>query len=459
MVEIVNKDNMEKLASLQKEEKEKQIVQNDNPFGFHCNDQGGVKSTSQMNVVKCLTKLKPLKKLFRFNEFTESIDVSRNQKIDLSKYGVPTIYFEKGKINDSAVNGLITYLDTIPEVSVTFKAPLIISAIDTVSKANKYNPVKDWLNECRTKWIDAGKPSKIHTTWEDFLGIENTKANHLIEELISMGVVAKAFDPTTKFDFVCDLVGGQGVGKTTFLMKLAPSPDYYTDQFNSFDNKDDYENMRNVLIVNDDEMTASNSASFEVIKKFVTMQKFSYRPPYGRYPITFGKKFVLFRTTNEIAHLKDKSGDRRFLSLLCNKDLQKKHPVKYMTREDVELFWGEVVDMYIKAKEAGVDPFDLTDSNEIMLERSRKQFISTTALEDTLTEVLDSKYSNADFIGQKDLYDKVAYEDGTGTLTPNQKQQVKHLMEHLGWSLTKPDGKPYIRRIDSKPMRGWAKKM
>lgn len=80
-----------------------------------------------------------------------------------------------------------------------------------------------------------------------------------------MGAVAKAYNPKTKFDFVLDLVGGQGVGKTSLLQKLAPLG-LYTDQFNTFSNKDDFEVMKNALIVNDDEMTASNSASFEEIK-------------------------------------------------------------------------------------------------------------------------------------------------------------------------------------------------
>ncbi|TAT07607.1 virulence protein E, partial [Lactiplantibacillus plantarum] len=73
--------------------------------------------------------------------------------------------------------------------------------------------------------------------------------------------VAKAHNPKTKFDFVLDLVGGQGAGKTTFLQKIAPLG-YYTDQFSTFDNKDDYAVMRRALIINDDEMTATNNASF-----------------------------------------------------------------------------------------------------------------------------------------------------------------------------------------------------
>ena len=34
-----------------------------------------------------------------------------------------------------------------------------------------------------------------------------------------VGAVAKVYEPFTKFDYVLDLVGGQGVGKTSLLQK------------------------------------------------------------------------------------------------------------------------------------------------------------------------------------------------------------------------------------------------
>ncbi|MEB3364937.1 VapE family protein [Lactobacillus sp. R2/2] len=82
--------------------------------------------------------------------------------------------------------------------------------------------------------------------------------------------------------------------------------------------------MKNALIVNDDEMTASNEASFEEIKKFITMQDFEYRKPYGHKPLHFRKKFVIARTTNEVRHLRDRSGDRRFLSIYADPEKQTK---------------------------------------------------------------------------------------------------------------------------------------
>ncbi len=43
--------------------------------------------------------------------------------------------------------------------------------------------------------------------------------------------------------------------------------DWYTDQFTDFKDKDSYSNMLRALIVNDDEMTATNNSDFANLKK------------------------------------------------------------------------------------------------------------------------------------------------------------------------------------------------
>ena len=85
-----------------------------------------------------------------------------------------------------------------------------------------------------------------------------------------------------KFDYVLDLVGGQGAGKTTLLKKMGGK--FYTDQFTDFRDKDSYAIMLRALIVNDDEMTASNNSSFEDLKKFVSAEQLEFRSPYNRRP-------------------------------------------------------------------------------------------------------------------------------------------------------------------------------
>lgn len=308
---------------------------------------------------------------------------------------------------------------------------------------NSYNPVVDYMNEAYARW---DKKRRLDDLFPNFLGAEKNETEILITRLWFMGAVAKAYDPKVKFDFVLDIVGGQGAGKTTMLQKLAPLG-LYTDQFNTFTDKDDFEVMKNALIVNDDEMTASNKASFEVIKKFITMQVFEYRKSYARKSERFMKKFVMARTTNEVRHLKDRSGDRRFISIYANKKRQKMSPVTDLQPNYVKQIWGEAVWLYKNSK----DPFLLTKGQEKLLEENREQFRYTSGLEDELMDVLDNKFKNQDFIKNTEL--ALALFNDRDALGRNTKEtrDIRYYMEHLGYKVGAR------KRIEGKIVRGFAK--
>ena len=263
-----------------------------------------------------------------------------------------------------------------------------------------------------------------------------------------MGAVAKAYNPKVKFDFVLDLVGGQGVGKTSLLQKTAPLG-LYTDQFNTFSNKDDFEVMKNALIVNDDEMTASNDASFEEIKKFITMQQFEYRKAYAHKSDIFLKKFVIARTTNEIRHLKDRSGDRRFISIFANADKQKKSPITDLNDEYVQQVWGEAVWLYKNTKE----PFLLDKHQRELLAENRKQFRYTSGLEDELNTVLENKFAKKEFISNYELAFEIFKDRDALSRNTKDARDVRYFMEHLGYEVGAR------KKVDGKTVAGFAKKL
>ncbi|KAA8807141.1 VapE domain-containing protein, partial [Lactobacillus crispatus] len=173
----------------------------------------------------------------------------------------------------------------------------------------------DYMNEA---YKNYDKKRRLDDFFPDFLGVTKSDASILITRLWFMGGVAKVYHPLTKVDQSLDLVGSQGVGKTSILQNLAPYG-LYTDQFNSFTDKDDLSNLIGMFIINDDEMTASSKSSFEEMKRFLTDNNFKYRPPYAKHPKQFTKKFIFARTTNDRTYLKDKTGTRRFLPLMSHK--------------------------------------------------------------------------------------------------------------------------------------------
>lgn len=391
------------------------------------NDNGNVKATLK-NTAIILQSDSNLKGLLRYNQFSQKIDVIQDKELTVS--GLLPLTLEKGQLKDSDEQAILTYLAS-SSYQVQPTLVTLETAIGVTAHAFAYNPVTDYMNEAAKEW---DKKPRLKGFLHKYLGADESEVNELSFRLWMLGAVAKAYDPYTKFDYVLDLVGGQGVGKTTLLKDLAQLDDLntYTDQFEGFSGRDDKSAFAGCLIANDDEMTASNNSSFEEVKKFITTQEFAYRPAYAHHIQHFHKGFVLARTSNEVQHLKDRSGDRRFLSIECNKDEQEKHPVVYLKPKEIKQLWGEVVNLYKQYKKQNKNPFDLSKEEQDILSQGREKFRQTTEVEDALNGLFDSQYKNRQFIPAYELKT-----DMIGALdhTPSRKEMssIRYLMGHKGF--------------------------
>lgn len=395
---------------------------------FILDSHNNIKRNSIKNVVAILENDPLFKGAFQYNEFSEENEITK----DISE-----LHIKKGNFIDAYDDEIANYIESQEDYDhVFFDKNRIDSAINVVSRRNAFNPMLNYMNEAYNKW---DQKRRLDDFFPIFLGVRKDETTTLITRLWFMGGVAKVYKPLTKIDFSLDLVGGQGVGKTTILQKTAPL-DLYTDQFNSFTDKDDIGNLIGMFIVNDDEMTASSKASFEEIKKFLTDKHFKYRPSYAKHTREFTKKFIFARTTNNETYLKDKTGTRRFMPLMAHKNLQKLSPVTDLTPEYVQQIWGEAVWLYKNAK----DPFILTKGQETLLENHRKNFEYVDGAEEELADVLYNDFHNAEFISTHDLMFKLPlYQD----------KKIRYLMENV--FNYKGNQKKYI---NGKQVRGFRKK-
>lgn len=418
---------MTKMKTLPAEKVDKVNEDNKKPkLNFDLTDKDTIKTTSTKNVALILQHDPNLKGILKFNRFTDEIDVVKPVTLDLTKQGIPKIILQKGQLNDGIVNDIVLYISVSPEYKTTFKPNLVSQVIDSVARANSYNPVIDYFEKCLAKW---DKRPRLDDFLQKYLGADESEATKLTVRLWFMGAVAKGYNPLTKFDYVLDLVGGQGIGKTTLLREIAPCG-FYTDQFNSFTDKDDKAELKNALIVNDDEMTASNRSSFEVVKKFITEQVFRYRPSYGKYIMTFNKGFVMARTTNEVQHLKDKSGDRRFLSIKCDEKRQRVHPVEGLKQEEIDQVWGEAVYLWKHTK----DPFKLSPKQEAILADNRQQFLATSEVEDEIKVLLDGQFKDRKFISNQEMRQALLIGLGREVKSKDIKT-MRYVMSHMGFEV------------------------
>lgn len=333
------------------------------------NDKGAIKANSPMNVLASFKADDQLSLYLKHNEFSQEHELLKDIKIG-------NTFFKKGELPSNFDSVVKVYFESVLGVAYTNQA--LLDGMETFFSERSYNPVIAYMEQAAENWDGR---ERINQMLQVYLGADDNPLISKIAEMWLVGAVAKVYDPFVKFDYVLDLVGGQGVGKTSLLQKLGGA--WYTDAVTDFANKDNYDIMLKSLIVNDDEMVASNRMSFAETKAFISKTSLRFRKPYMKRTEEFAKNFVLARTTNQKEYLKDKTGERRFLPVLANIDNQKKHPME-IEPETIEQIWGEAVTIY----RAGADlMFD--KETEERLEIYREKFMYRDEVELQVLEYLE----------------------------------------------------------------------
>ena len=430
-------------SAIQQQQKQSKVVNIYNWLDKLDKTKNGLKASSA-NLLLILNNDDKLKGLFAYDEFTQKIMVTENRTI--KEKDVPDFFFKKGVIDDKALNMVSAYVGY--SYRITYNTTLTASMIETVATMHPINPIKDYMNEAGKNW--DGK-ERIGTFLAKYLGAQKSEYNKLCFKLWLEGGVAKVYDPYVKFDYCLDLVGDQGTGKTYLLHKIAPL-DLYTDSFNNFVDKDEIAKMRGALIANDDEMAASDRSSFAEVKRFITLQDFTYRPVFGHYLEQFHKAFILARTSNEIAHLKDKSGDRRFLSVVCRQKYRQVDPVGNLKEDEIKQLWGEAVNAYHEDLKNN-KLFKLTPEQHDLIAKERDQFVQSDDLEEALDEMLANEFGTLTKglkLPTTFVNDKVA-KYLNRTLSGKDRKELRYLMAHKGFK----GGQQFWNKDTKKKTRGY----
>lgn len=176
-----------------------------------------------------------------------------------------------------------------------------------------------WMQSLEPKWLCDFE------TWEgqDFIGSalaslvpSNVSYDHFFELMKEwFATIFKRVEDNRIQNKMVILHGAQGVGKDTWIANLFESLNPYFANIMLFKNReqDTYQSMSRHLVLNISEF--EQSAKFEVaqIKNMITTPGATFRPPYGRAPVTnkFHTSFISSCNYSDI--FRDESGNRRFL--------------------------------------------------------------------------------------------------------------------------------------------------
>lgn len=217
-------------------------------------------------------------------------------------------------------------------------------SVNRVASRNKYNPVADYLTECKKKYDGSGKYIQMLC---DTL-IENEDSNKQLKELLIkkwlLNTVKVAFNTG---DFatqgVLVLQGAQGLGKTRWASKLVPSHlnNCFKEGMNlDVGNKDSIRENTKQWITEWGELDSTVKREQDKLKAFITNTSDVYRIPYGKDSENHERTTSFIGTVNDQQFLKDKTGSRRWWIVSLDRidhDL--------MDMIDMDQLWGEVMNI------------------------------------------------------------------------------------------------------------------
>lgn len=369
-----NQDNIIELDDITKLRDEVVSAKNGMLDGLRTTSSGKIIKTSVINVAEIFKRDDKLKDLFRYDDFTNNIELYQGYKaLNLNIDDI-----------DKADIQVLSYIEKV--YHVCFDERIMkhgkLNYLYNIRQTQPYNPMKEYLEQ--TEW-DGTK--RAETLFIDYLGASDNKLNRNIAKKWLIGAVARVFQPGIKFELMPILVGKQGRGKSTLCSALCPLDEnnqakYFLANLPSLsgDNKDNYQLIHDNWIIEVGELDAMNKSRIESTKAFISETKDQYRPPYARSAKSVLRSNVFIGTTNTADFLRDRTGNRRFLPIEIDKQERSKD-VFNIDRNDIAQVLAEAL-YYFKQGEKPVLDAEVMDD----LQAVQADHMATDVDEDKIKE-------------------------------------------------------------------------
>lgn len=184
---------------------------------------------------------------------------------------------------------------------------LIQDAFINIALENRFHPIKEYIES--VEWDGKKRAESIFI---DMVGAEDSHYTRQVTRKILLAAVTRLYEAGAKFDQMVVLYGGQGIGKSTILERLAVKDSWFNSNLTSFESKHAGEHLQAGWIFEIGELSAMNKSDTEEIKAFLSKRADKYRPAYASTVEEFPRRSVFFGTTNDDSFLRDQTGNRRF---------------------------------------------------------------------------------------------------------------------------------------------------
>ena len=263
-----------------------------------------------------------------------------------------------------------------------FKAKVIDldTAIVSASDKFRYHPIKNQI--LSVSWDEI---PRAETFFIDVLGVEDNVYNRECTRKWLLASLTRLFDNGVKFDEMIILQGGQGIGKSTTLQRL--SLGYYTDITEKLGDEVTFKVMRTWL-VELSELSTMMKTDSDSFKAWLSATKDTVRKKYGGDPDDYPRTFTVLGTTNNKEILKDRTGNRRYWLMYCEKD-KIKNTIWSLDINYILQLWGEVYQWYKNGENLLI-----SEETKQYMEKLSSGALEYNPLEERINSILDMYVPN-----------------------------------------------------------------
>lgn len=305
---------------------------------------------------------------------------------------------------------------------------MISDAVQMAECMKSINPIREKLDSL--EW--DGK-DRLSTVLTEYLGVDPDDPFYVEALKVWMfGAIARAYTPGVKFDYSIVITGRQGIGKSTFLARMAMEKEWFSDGLQTMDASPEkvVEQLSGHWILELGELAAMRrTKDVNSIKLFLSKETDSYRVPYDKYPESRPRSCVFAGTTNSMSFLSDKSGNRRFLPIEAGTVQQAKSLFSDDCPRYFEQLWAQVLEMY----RSGDYYLDLSPEMKISAAEHCDCWLEEDSREGIIQEWLDN--TNEAIVCVPMLFEKALNQFGKPT--KKDSNEIHEIMRRTvtGWKL------------------------
>lgn len=251
------------------------------------------------------------------------------------------IYSSNKEYDATDFDVFLTKINTLCELNeFQLGKDKLIGFTTTIAKEKSFNPVIDYLIECKNNWDGKSRIDDLFNTINLANGEDEDFARLLLTKWL-LNCIHIAFNTgDNNQNGILTFQGGQGVGKTKWIESIIPKEFIKTGMHIDPSNKDSIIKATSNWIVELGELDATFKSDLAKLKAFFTEKTDFYRVPYATKPILVPRNTCFYASVNDEEFLKDTTGNRRYWVI-------KADSLNYMHEIDKGQLWGEIYNLYL----------------------------------------------------------------------------------------------------------------